>query len=257
MRTVEKVVQGLKKHIENAKVLEKRDSNFQKLLQERNFFRSNMLSLTQENECLQKTVSKLQTKVRNLEIDNNNYRTYLFKNREVESKHEYKHLGQTNEALNRITKESMLIKSFNGSNSNDTNKLKPRELGCRESRILIKQKFTATSTDKENQLKANWAMFKKKETFIESMHKAHLRAIRPMSNYTQGMENGLCVVKEGMTAYLPESNVKPKKRLKSCVQTRRVEKRPEVVRTALGTTLKKDKMVIGANNTLTFLLNEA
>ena len=256
MRTVETIIQGLKKHIEMSKILEKRDQNFQKILQERNFFRTNAISYSEENKKLQDKVSKLQQKVRDLEIDNKNYRTYLFKNRDIDSKFECKRQEHNLEVLNQMTKDNLQIRSILNPGSRNDAKRTNEELGYHQSQLIIKETFSKNPKEKENSFNANWKMFKKKETFVESLSKPHTRVVRPISNYTDGMKNGLCTVTDKMAAYRPISNLKHKRRLKSCVRSNGLKDKPSTAKARFETKLKGDNFKVGMDNTLSFLLKD-
>lgn len=252
MKTVEKVIQGLKRHLDASRVLEKRDQSFQKILKERNFFRANAISLSEENKRLEKNLAKLQTKMRNLEIDNNNYRTFLFKNKESEPRKDFKPQVNTLELLSKITQDNLRVKSFVNSDLRDASRENVHELGYRETQTIIKTTFNRTKREGENVFKANWSLFKKKETFVDSINKAKMRASRPLSNY-KCPDLGIGNIKE--MGPCPQSpKLKQKERLKSCLQIRTADTKMGQLKGRLASKFKGEKFRVGPDKTLSFLL---
>lgn len=257
MRTLEKVIAGLKKHIAMGKIIEKRDENFQKILKERNFFRENTIRLTEESEGHKKSITKLQQKVRNLEIDNNNYRTYLFKNREIESRHEYKRQEHTIEVLGHMTKETLRINSMITPEGGASHK-KVKKFGVTEHASGFKDRSPKVPIDNENGPHADWKMFKKKDAFAGDSGKVGYRIGRPISSIAFAFDNGFGGSSEKLFNPPSTSFRLEKSRLKSCAMKTPVDEngRPKTIKGRMISKMSSGGSGVINQKTLSYLLSE-
>lgn len=234
------IVKTLKKHLESTKLIEKQDAAFQHILQERNFFRANSLALAEENEELKKKLNQSRFKLKNLEIDNGNYRTFLFKNREIEAKNEMARQKHTFRVLSELAKDK------NTEEKEEKESMEDFEEKSIEYKQSQRNQFSA-----KRMFKANWQVFKNKNVFVGNIYNTMKK-----TNYSSYSRIKFKKIGDDNYKGLDPFEIKKNKfRLKSCCTSKKGLIKQNVKRKEKKM-FGKESFKLNKDYTLSFLLRE-
>lgn len=255
MKTLEKVIKDLKKEIEIEKTAETRDKKSKMLLKERNYYKANSMALMAKNDKLREKVEKLQDHNRNLEIDNHNLKRFFYKQKEKETVKEQKRQENNFELLDHVTKDSKRMKIMMSSEVGENKRITLKS-SYNKGKLLIGEESKKLHLDNENNVKMNWKLFKKKDTFFEHMRKAQMKANAHVRGLTINIESGFTSVKDVATRTRATSfGIRSAKR-DSYLQTPQHRQFSGTDKTQVSLQFKNRSIKVDRNNTISFLLNE-
>lgn len=240
------IIKNLKKHLESTKLIEKQNAAFQQVLQERNFFRANSLALAEENEELKKRLGQMKFKIKNLEIDNGNYKTFLYKNREAEVKDEMERQKHTFKILDKITNQQLNKVNI------DYDVEKPREVSYNSK---TSKNHKEIDFDAKRMFKANWQVFKNKNAFADNIYNT-IKDRTIVSGYSSYGKIKFKKISNGGSAKGPFNVKNNKFRLKSCCPKKNMNDQTIVNKRNKKNVFAKESFKLNKDYTLSYLLRQ-